>query len=169
MIRYLVVDCDDPVPDLVNGKDGVIQRIIMRVSRTLLDFCVVEEHVSEHPNIVVGVTQYDMSNAETGVKIAIGRINDLLNIQIFENYVILNSDTRQAEAGITDPPRIEGVLYILSSRPKTRYLLRTPDCWWNTLSVLKRKIQEIESGSEEEDKEEEEEEKEEDDDYGEGY
>ena len=131
MIRYLVVDCDDPEPHSSAEKRGKVERMEHRVVKTLLHYMAVDkEHDSAiMSNVVVGVTRGDVSSSEIGVRVAIEFINRMKGKRVFKNLSILNSETRAIEAGLDSPSDIEGELHILSKRVSTRRLFKDKDCW----------------------------------------
>lgn len=142
MIRYLVVDCDDPAPNFEGGIRGAIERTVDRVARKLNEYLASVE-TTDGTNIVVGVTRGDVSSSERGVVLATERINHMKHQRVFKNVAILNSETCTIEAGLNSPPDIAGELHILSNRIATRCLFTDDDCWWNIFSDLKRSVKKI--------------------------
>lgn len=143
MIRYLVVDCDDPTPNFFAEKKGKVERMADRITTKLLDYMAGAEDTANDINLVVGVTRGDISSSKMGVCVALERINHIIGKRVFKNLSILNSETCDIEAGLDSPPNVEGELHILSDRISTRKLFEDKDCWWNSVSDLKKSVENI--------------------------
>ena len=143
MIRYLIVDCDDPDPNFSAEKKGKVERMAKRVALTLLRYMAGAEDLASDINVVVGVTRGDVSSSEIGVRVAMERINHMKSKRVFNKLSILNSETCHIQAGLDSPPDIEGELHILSNRISTRRLFKDKNCWWNSLSDLKKSVNNI--------------------------
>nr|AKS10616.1 wsv270-like protein [Metopaulias depressus WSSV-like virus] len=142
MKKYFVVDCDNPVPNFLDGgSENKACSIDMRkriIFRLLKNFS-----IEERTNIIIGVTRGNVSGCEMALQIVMQMINRVCNRNVFKNYCVLNVETGKIEAGLDSPPDIEGELHILSDRPRTRALFEDKNCWWNEHSKLKRSIGKI--------------------------
>lgn len=142
MKKYFVVDCDNPVPNFLD--DGSEEKPCPIGMRRRISYRLLENFPTEDgTNIIIGVTRGNVLECETALQIVMQMINREFCHNVFENYIVLNVETRNIEAGLDSPADIEGELHILSDRPRTRALFKDKNCWWNEHSKLKRSIGKI--------------------------
>ncbi|AAK77802.1 ORF133 [White spot syndrome virus] len=130
MKKYLVVDCDSPLPTLcyesvASKKQRIMKKITENVSK-----------LKKGENILVGVTwdedDEDLVNRhETCLQTVIEMINMSANKTLFEDYMIIGGKSMDIEAGLDKPRDLDSKLVILSDRPSTMQLMKEKNCWAN--------------------------------------
>lgn len=136
MTKYIVVDCDSPIPglgDLRSNQDNV-NRIIYKLLAADLD--------PASTNILVGVTREGSAEAcSLHIRKAMGYINHKARNTIINNFVVVNSETLTIEAGLDEPRDLQGELVFLTDRTTSRAIFGCKNWWWNEHYKLRNRLE----------------------------
>lgn len=141
MKKYFVVDYNNPVPTFQD--DGTEEVACPIAARRRIMYRLLENfpRFAGSTNIIVGVTRgNNVTECDISLKIVTELINMASERTVFNNHCVLNSETLGVEAGLDDPPDVEGSLHFLSDRPSTKAIFKDKNCWWNEHYKLKKSV-----------------------------